>query len=71
MYSSLMTEQELVLFRKWVHDLNNRVGTILATAELLQMEKLSPKACDRSKLIESKALEVREIIRQISEHCLQ
>ena len=62
-----MEEKDLLLLRKFVHDLNNRVGTILATAELLQMEQLSPKAADRSKIIEAKALELREIIRQISD----
>ena len=62
-----MTEQDTLLLRKWIHDLNNRVGTILATAELLQMEELSSKASDRSKVIELKALELREIIRQISD----
>ena len=66
-----MIEQDILLLRKWIHDLNNRVGAILATAELLQMEQLSPKALDRSKLIESKALELRDIIRQISEHYSQ
>ena len=66
-----MTEQDILLLRKWVHDLNNRVGAIMASAELLQMEQLSPKALDRSKLIESKALELRDIIRQISEHYSQ
>jgi len=66
-----MTEQDSLLLQKWVHDLNNRVGAILATAELMQLEPLPPKASERSRLIESKALEVREIIRQISEHFLQ
>ena len=66
-----MTEQDILLLRKWVHDLNNRVGAIMASAELLQMEQLSPKALDRSKLIESKALELRDIIRKISEHYSQ
>ena len=63
-----MVEEDSVRLGKWIHDLNNRVGTILATAELLQMEKLSPKAMDRSKLIETKALELRDLIRQISDH---
>jgi hypothetical protein len=62
-----MEEKDLVQLRKFVHDMNNRVGTILATAELLQMEQLSAKAADRSKIIEAKALELREIIRQISD----
>jgi hypothetical protein len=66
-----MTEQDILLLQKWVHDLNNRVGAILATAELLRMEQLSAKAADRSKLIESKALELRELIRQVSDHYLQ
>jgi hypothetical protein len=66
-----MTEQDILLLRKWIHDLNNRVGTILATAELLQMEQLSSKAADRSKVIELKALELRAIIRQISDHYVQ
>lgn len=62
-----MTEEEILRLRKWLHDLNNRLGTILATAELLQMEQLPPKAADRSRLIETKALELRDLIRQISE----
>ena len=56
--------------RKWLHDLNNRVGMILANAELLQLEQLSPKAMERSRNIEAKALEVREIIREIGDHYL-
>ena len=67
-YISPMNEEEILRLRKWLHDLNNRMGTILATAELLQMEQLSPKATERSRLIENKALEIRDIIRQISEH---
>jgi hypothetical protein len=63
-----MTDEDVQKLRKWLHDLNNRMGTILATSELLQMEQLSPKAAERSRLIESKALEVRDIIRQISDH---
>jgi hypothetical protein len=59
---------ELAALRKWLHDLNNRVGVILATAELLQLEQLSPKASDRRKTIEEKALEVREILHSMSEH---
>ena len=40
--------------RKWLHDLNNRIGMVLANAELMQLEKLTPKALERSKLIEEK-----------------
>ena len=56
--------------RQWIHDLNNRVGVILTTAELLQLEQLSPKAANRSKTIEEKSLEVRAILRQISDRYL-
>jgi hypothetical protein len=63
-----MTEADIQQLRKLLHDVNNRVGTILATAELLQMEQLSPKAADRSRLIENKALELRDIVRQIGEY---
>jgi len=59
---------ELQPLRKWIHDLNNRVGVVLATAELLQMEQISPKAADRSLVIEQKALELREILQSVSDH---
>jgi hypothetical protein len=55
---------------KWLHDLNNHVGVILATAELLQREKLSPQAMDRRQAIEDKALQVREVLQAISAHYL-
>jgi hypothetical protein len=54
--------------RKWLHDLNNRVGMVLANAELMQLEQLSPKSLERAKLIEEKSLELRQIIRDIGEH---
>jgi hypothetical protein len=54
--------------RKWLHDVNNRVGMILANAELLQIEQLPPKSLDRAKTIEAKSLELRDIIRDIGEH---
>jgi len=47
---------------------NNRVGVILATAELLQLEQLPPQAASRRQTMEDKALEVREILRAISDH---
>ena len=56
--------------KKWIHDLNNRVGMVLANAELMQLEKLTPKALERTKLIEEKSLEIREIIRNLGEHLL-
>jgi hypothetical protein len=62
-----MTDDELKVFRKSIHDLNNRVGVILATAELLQLEQIAGRALERSKVIEVKALEVREILRELSD----
>ena len=56
--------------KKWIHDLNNRVGTVLANAELMQLEKLTPKALERTRLIEEKTLEVRQMIRDLAEHLL-
>ena len=56
---------------KWIHELNNRVGMILANAELMQLEQLTPKAAERSRLIEAKSLELREIIRELGEHFLE
>lgn len=48
--------------------MNNRVGMILANAELMQFEQLSSKALERTKLIEEKSLELRQIIRDIGDH---
>src|SRR5262245_27513588 len=56
--------------KQWLHDLNNRVAVILNSAELLQKVQLSPQAAGRRQSIEDKALEVREILRAISEHYL-
>ena len=63
----MMNEEEFKEVRKLIHDLNNRVGVILATAELLQLERLENRAMERSKLIEVKALEVRELLRNLGE----
>ena len=57
--------------RKWLHDLNNRIGMVLANAELMQFEKLSPKALERTKLIEEKMLEIRQLVRDLGDHLLE
>jgi len=57
--------------RKWLHDLNNRIGVVLANAELMQFEKLTPKALERTKLIEEKTLEIRQLVRDMSEHLFE
>jgi len=44
---------------------------VLANAELMQLEKLSPKALERSKLIEDKTLEIRQIIREMGDHLFE
>jgi hypothetical protein len=56
--------------KRWVHELNNRLGMVLASAELMQLESLSPKALERAKVIEQKTLEVRQIVRDLAEHLL-
>jgi hypothetical protein len=61
-------DQEKV--RKWIHDLNNRVGIVLANAEMMQLEQLPPKALERTKVIEAKTLEIRQLIRDITDHLL-
>jgi len=63
-------EIDLQPLRKWIHDLNNRVGVILTTSELLQLEQLSPRASDRTRTIESKAHEVRDLLRSMADHYL-
>ena len=59
------------LLRRLLHDLNNRIGMVLNNAELMQFEKLTPNALQRTKLIEEKTLEIRQIVRDISEHLLE
>jgi len=56
--------------RRSIHDLNNCVGMVLANAELMQLEKLTPKALERTKLIEEKTLEIRQLIRDLTDHLL-
>jgi len=56
--------------RRSIHDLNNCVGMVLANAELMQLEKLTPKALERTKLIEEKTLEIRQLIRDLTHHLL-
>ena len=62
--------QDMAALRKWLHDANNRLGVILSSAELLQLESLSPRAAERRQMIEDKTLEIREILRSISERYL-
>jgi hypothetical protein len=56
--------------KQWVHDLNNRIGIILATAELLQLDQLPAKSAERSRDLEREALAARDLLRQIAEHYL-
>ena len=56
--------------RKWLHQVNNHVAVILATAELLQLDQLPPGVAERCRTIESKAIDVRDILRSISDRYL-
>jgi len=56
--------------RKWLHQVNNHVAVILATAELLQLDKLPAGVAERCHTIENKAIEVRNVVRSISDHYL-
>jgi hypothetical protein len=62
------TPSDMAPLKQGLHGLNNRVGVILATAELLQLEQLPHQAASRRQTIKDKALEVREIVRAISDH---
>ena len=53
---------DLEYLRKAIHDLNNLVGVMLATSELLQLDVTDEKAKRRSNMIEQKALDAREIL---------
>ena len=64
------TSPDPAALRKWLHDANNRIGVILASAELLQLDHLSARSVERCLTIESASLEVREILRAMSEHYL-
>ena len=53
---------DLEYLRTAIHDLNNVVGVMLATSELLQLDLTDEKAKRRSNMIEQKALDAREIL---------
>jgi hypothetical protein len=63
-----MNEEELKILRKSIHDMNNGVGVILATAELLQFEELTGRAPERTKVIEANALKLRDLLRDLGDH---
>ena len=61
-----MDEQQV---RKWLHELNNHVAVVLNNAEMmLEVEKLSPRGLERTKQIEAKALEIRQLTRVMADH---
>jgi len=62
------TPPDVDALRKWLHQINNHMGVILATAELLQLEKLPPQVVERCHTIEGKAIEVRDVLRAIADH---
>ena len=61
-----MDEQQV---RKWLHELNNHVAVVLNNAEMmLEVESLSPRGLERTKQIEAKALEIRQLTRVMADH---
>ena len=64
---SAIPEEDLEFLKTAIHDLNNRVGVVLATSELLQMNMTEGESQTRSALIEKKALEARDILRKLAE----
>jgi hypothetical protein len=62
------TPPDMEAVRKWLHQVNNHLGVILATAELLQLEKLPPQVLERCRTIEGKAIEVRDVLRTMADH---
>jgi hypothetical protein len=67
MSTAFASSQDLNALKKFLHDANNRLGVILAAAELLQLEPLPPTVAARRQTIEDQTLEVREILRAISD----
>ena len=53
---------DLEYLKTAIHDLNNRIGVILATSELLQLDASDGKPKSRCQLIEQKAMEARDIL---------
>ena len=53
--------------RQCLHDLNNRVGMVLAHAELMQLDSLSAKSLERTRVIEQQAIEIRNLLRALSD----
>jgi len=57
-----------------VHELNNHVAVVLSNAEMMQLpqiEKLPPRALERAKTIEMKALEIRRVVQDLRDHLLK
>ena len=60
------SSEELEYLRAAIHDLNNRVGVILTSSELLKLDAAEGQLKARYEVIEQKALEAREILRGMS-----
>ena len=58
--------EELEYLKQAIHDLNNKIGVILTSSELLQLDAAEGKAKSRYELIEQKALDAREILSQMA-----
>ena len=62
-----LSTEELEYLKKAIHDLNNKIGVILTSSELLQLDAAEGKAKSRYELIEQKALDAREILSQMAQ----
>ena len=65
---NILRDGDLEYLRKAIHDLNNRVGVILTSAELLQLDAPDGVEKSRSEVIERKALEARKILAEVARH---
>jgi signal transduction histidine kinase len=54
------------LLRLAIHDLNNCIGVILASAELLELEMSDEKHRSRIAVLQEKAQEARRIVAELS-----
>lgn len=54
-----------------IHDLNNCIGVILASAELVQLEMSDAKHRQRIAVLEEKAQEARRIVEELSSRAFE
>jgi hypothetical protein len=60
------SDDNLEFLKTAIHDLNNHLGIVMATAELLRMGPAEGRSQSRLAMIESKAQEASTILKEIS-----